>query len=132
MRSKGVPAITCSQAYRSPLVLAVLRKSARTPEPRSVSSTAVQRARAPSPLTSSTRFVLGHQRGRLWGSRTRSQIRSTSASITRVRETLGIAASVFGLEPAQVANQQQLLQVPADRGKVLERLDGFLAPRLAA
>ena len=135
MRSNGVPATSCSHAYRIPWEEPVQRKSARTPVPRWVPSTAVQCASpsrvahvldAPRPGPPAGQVVrIGDQiphLSRLGGDRPGS------------RDARHRVRTLFGgrLEASEVAHQQQVLEMTADRGETLEVLDGLLASRLAA
>src|SRR5687768_9894129 len=81
-------------------------------------------------------MVRGHQRGRLWGSETSCQVRSTSTGSERVRATVGIA-SRYGPEPlsaqaAKIADEQQVLELGAGRGQALETHDRLLPASGAA
>src|SRR5215213_1884380 len=64
-----------------------------------------------------------------------AQTFSRGTAIRRLVDTRGVAgrrAASSGLQPAQVAHQEQVLQMAADRSEALEVLDRFLPACLAA
>src|SRR5262245_35711822 len=103
-------------------------KSARTPRPPRVPSTWVQLRSAGSPsLTFSTRWVLGHQRGRWYGSVITSQRALVGAAIRRLRTTRAKGSLVLAGQLAQIADEQHVGEVAARRGEALQVLDRLLA-----
>ncbi len=109
----------------------VQRKSARTPRPSLVSQTWVHAARSPLPLHVLERGCPGHQRGRLWGSETTFQTprdgRGDPAAADYPRQVPGYSPR----QPAEVPDQQQMLEVPRRGGQRLEVLERLAPLRLA-
>ena len=96
-------------------------------------------------VTSSTRIAFAATSAAGGGDRRPAPRPAPGAAITRVRETRGsgrrrwrtgatrsLTRRSLALQAAQVPDQQQMLEVPADRGEALEVLDRLLAPRLAS
>src|SRR3954447_25460585 len=118
---------------RSSCAALMQRKSARTPRPSAVSNTFVHWLRLPPFVRStfSTRIVRGHQRGKLYGSDTSPQTASGDAAIVRRRVTFGNcgpprAEASVPREPAQIADEEKVLQVADGRREVLEALERLL------
>src|SRR4249919_939880 len=98
------------------------------PRPPRAWRTWVQLPPSPVPLTFSTRWVFGHQRGRWYGSATTAQIALGGAAMRRLRtaRAIGRVLLLAGQLP-QVADEQHVGEVVDARGETLQVLDRLAA-----